>query len=134
MKKNEKIEGIEKESKSYISILKGILITFIISFILLLILSILLTYTTMSENMISPCIIAITSISILIGSIVTSTKIKKKGLLNGGIIGGTYIILLYLISSCVLQQFSVNYQSIILIIVGIIFGLLGGIIGVNLKK
>ena len=132
MMKSERVEV--KENRSYISILKGLLITFILSFILLLILSILLTYTNISENVISPCIIAITSISILIGSMITSTKIRKKGLLNGGIIGGTYILLLYLISSCVLQQFSLNEQSIIMIVLGIIFGILGGVIGVNLKK
>ena len=132
MMKSERVEV--KENRSYISILKGLLITFILSFILLLILSILLTYTNISENVISPCIIAITSISILIGSLMTSTKIRKKGLLNGGIIGGTYILLLYLISSCVLQQFSLNEQSIIMIVLGIIFGILGGVIGVNLKK
>ena len=60
-------------------------------------------------------------------------NIKKNGILNGGIIGGTYILILYIISSLLNWKFGLNMQSIIMIIVGIIFGVFGGIIGVNKK-
>jgi len=58
---------------------------------------------------------------------------QKNGILNGGTVGGIYIILLYLISSLLNWNFSLNLQSIIIIAVGIIFGILGGIVGVNKK-
>lgn len=60
-------------------------------------------------------------------------NIKKNGILNGGVIGGTYILILYIISSLLNWKFGLNMQSVIMIIVGIIFGILGGIIGVNKK-
>ena len=53
--------------------------------------------------------------------------------MNGGIIGGTYIISLYLISSVVTGNFSFEISAIIMIIASILAGMLGGIIGVNLK-
>lgn len=120
--------------KSFVNILKGLGIAFIITFIFLLILSIVLTYTNVSENIINPSIIIITALSILIGSSISNIKIKKNGLINGGILGGVYIILLYLFSSVFRMEFSLTMQSIIMIITGIVFGILGGIIGVNISS
>ena len=130
--KIEKTESIS--TKSYISILKGIGIAMVITFIFLFILAIVLPYTNVSDDIINPTIIIITAISILIGSSISNIKIKKNGLINGGIIGGVYIILLYLFSSVFSEEFSLNIQSIIMIVTGIIFGILGGIIGVNVKS
>ena len=75
----------------------------------------------------------VTAISILLGSSLGNIKIKKNGLINGGIIGAIYIITIYLISSILNWKFSLNLQSIFMIIIAIVFGILGGIIGVNRK-
>ena len=82
------MENLEVKNKNFFSILKGLGIAFIITFIFLLILAIVLTYTDVSENIINPTIIIITAISILIGSCISNIKIKKNGLINGGILGG----------------------------------------------
>ena len=115
------------------SIFKGIGIAMISTVIMLLIFSIILAYTNTSENTITPVIIVVTGISILLGSSIGSIKIKKNGIINGGLIGGIYILILYLISSILNWRFGLNIQSIIMIAVGMIFGILGGIIGVNKK-
>ena len=115
------------------NIVKGMGIALISTFILLFIFSVLLTYTDINENTINPVIMISTAISILIGSTIGNRKIKKNGLLNGAIIGGGYILILYLISSILNWSFSLNLQSMIMIIIGIVFGILGGIVGVNLK-
>lgn len=127
----EKIQNMK--NSTFINIVKGIIISFIITMLLLIILSAILTYTDTSESIISPSITAITTLSILIGSSLVNIKIKKNGILNGAIIGGTYIFLLYVISSTINQQFSLNMNSIIMILLGVMFGILGGIIGVNKK-
>jgi len=49
------------------------------------------------------------------------------------IIGGVYIFILYLISSILSTQFSLNMYSVIMMVIGIIAGAIGGIVGVNLK-
>ncbi len=67
------------------------------------------------------------------GSSLANMNIKRNGILNGGVIGGLYILILYIISSLLNWKFGLNIQSVIMIIVGIIFGVLGGIIGVNKK-
>lgn len=128
------MENIQiNENKTIINILKGVGISLISTLIMLIIFSIILTYTNIQESTINPVIMIITAISILIGSSFGNTKIKKNGLINGGIIGAIYIIIIYFISSILNWRFSLNIQSIIMIITAVVFGVLGGIIGVNRK-
>lgn len=122
-----------KENNTITTIAKGIGISLIITVIALIIFSIILTYTNIEENVINPVIMVITAISILIGSSIETTKIKKNGLINGGMIGGLNILTIYLVSSILNWKFSLNINSIIMIITAIVFGILGGIIGVNKK-
>lgn len=123
----------ENNKKNLKNISIGIGISIFITSICLFVFSILLTYTNLSENTITPTIIIITGISLLIGSSIGNVKIKKNGIINGAIIGGGYILILYLISSLINVEFTLNFKSIIMIIVGILFGIFGGIMGVNSK-
>lgn len=122
-----------KSNKQSICILRGIVISFLFTLCMLISYSVLLVYTNLSEQTIRPVIITITGVSILIGSSLGTKKLTKNGLLSGGIIGASYILLLYLISSTVNSNFSINWVSIIMIIVGLIGGIFGGVIGVNTK-
>ena len=117
--------------KNSIYIAKGTGMALIISVICLIIFSLILTYTNISETMIEPVTIAITSISILLGSFLGNMKIRKNGLLNGGLVGIAYLLILYLVSSLLNWNFGLNMQSIIMIAIGIVFGILGGVLGVN---
>lgn len=116
------------------TILKGTMISVLLTLILLFIFATLLTYTTIAENTIPAVIIVITAISLLIGSSIANRKIKKNGLINGALIGLIYLLTIYIVSSIISGSFGMNLKSIIMIICGIIFGILGGIIGVNTKK
>lgn len=124
----------ENISKSFINIVKGVIISILFTLIFLFIFSILLTYTTISEQFISPVIIVVTAISIFIGSSIGSSKVKKNGLLNGAMVGGIYLISIYLLSGIINKNFMLTTQSIIIIISGMICGMFGGIIGVNNRK
>ena len=115
------------------NIFKGIGISMIITVVALLIFSLVLTYTNVGENTITPVIIVITALSILCGSSISTKNIKKNGMINGGLIGLIYLFIIYLISSILNWRFGLNFQSIIMILAGTIFGILGGIIGVNIR-
>ena len=123
-----------QNQSSIVNIIKGIILSYGISLLLLFIFSVLLTYTSISESMIPPVILVITIISIIIGSSISSSKIRKNGLINGGLIGFFYIIALYLISSLMQTGFALNLYSILMIVFSILSGMIGGIVGVNLKK
>ncbi len=121
----------ENISRNFFNIIKGVIISIIFTLIFLFIFSIILTYTNISESFITPVIIVITAISIFIGSSIGNIRMKKNGLLNGALIGGIYLLSIYLLSGIINQNFSLTTQSIIIIIAGIICGMFGGIIGVN---
>lgn len=126
--------GNTNSSDCLMNIVKGILISFASTLILLFIFAIFLTYTNISESVIPTVIIVTTIISILLGSSISTIKIKRNGIVNGGIIGLSYIMMLYLISSIVHTGFALNVYSIIMVILSILAGMIGGIVGVNRKK
>ena len=113
---------------------KGVIISILFTIIALSIFSILLVKTNISEEMIDIVIPVITCVSILVGSSISMNRVKKKGLVNGAIIGAIYIFIIYLISSIVNSNFTINRATIIMMTLGVIGGILGGIVGVNLKK
>ena len=129
------MENLDKNelSANLIRILKGSITAIVITLILLFIFAILLTYTKLQENIISTVVIVVTAISILIGSSISTLKIKKNGLLNGALVGIIYIVTIYLISSVTGSGFACNINTIIMMISSIVAGMLGGIIGVNLN-
>ena len=124
---------IYENNNVFLKIIKGVGISFAFTLICLTIFSALLTYTSLSENLIQPVVISVTGISILAGSFFATRKVGKNGILKGITVGLIYIILIYFISSIVNNgNFSFNLGSIIMILAGIICGAIGGIIGVNI--
>ena len=109
-----------KVKKNVINIIKGFTLAIIFSIIFLTIFAILLTYTTIPE-------------STIMGSTICSRKIKKNGLIYGGIVGFIYIFILYLASSLCLTGFTISTNSFIMLAVGVITGIIGGIVGVNIS-
>ena len=120
-------------SNTIITVLKGSILSIVMSIVLLMIFAAVLTYTNINENTIPTIIIIITAVSILIGSQITTSHIKKNGIVNGILVGLIYVVFLYLLSSILSKNFSINSYAIIMIATSIVIGGLGGIIGVNRK-
>lgn len=131
IEKANKIDNETKMQNNLIKVIKGSIISILLSLIMLLIFATLLTYTNIKETTIPTVIIVISAISILIGSIMSSMHIKKNGLLNGAAVGAIYILSIYVLSSIFITGFNFSLKAIIMLVVSIIAGMIGGIIGVN---
>lgn len=90
---------VEVKNNNIITIIRGMIISCILTIILLFAFSIVLTYTNISENTIPPAIIIINIISILTGTSISAVKLNKNGIVYGGIIGLLYMLIIYFISS-----------------------------------
>ena len=123
----------ENNSNSIFDILKGTAISIVATLILLIIFSAILTYTSVNESTMPAVIIIVSALSILLSSQLTTAKIKKNGIVNGILVGGLYFAFLYIISSIISKNFSMNNYSITMMATSIVLGGLGGIIGVNKK-
>lgn len=127
------VSKVDKNNR-FVLIAKGYAFSLIISLISLFIYATILVNTNIQENTIKPVVIIITGISILIGSSISSSKIKKNGIINGICVGGLYLSSLYILSSIAFCGFLFNLTSVIMIGIGIILGGIGGIIGVNMGR
>lgn len=126
------MENKLKMNKNMIRVMKGSIFAIVISLVLLLIYAGILTHTNVSETTMTPVVITIAGISILIGSSISSFNIKKQGMVNGALVGLCYILFIYILSSILLSGFNIDAKAIAMMVVGIIAGMVGGIIGVNL--
>ena len=122
---------MNKNQNYFKSITKGFCVSIISTIIALSIFALLLTFTNVEEETIEPIVIIIKAISILMGSSIFTKMIKSRALVNGVILGAIYMLAIYLISSQINSNFSLNYESIIM---GIVCGIIGGIIGINKRK
>ena len=123
----------ENNSNSIVGILKGSIISIVATMVFLSIFAAILAYTNINENTMPTVIIIATALSILIGSEISTSKIKKNGILNGVLVGIIYILMLYIISSTITGNFGLNNYSIIMMATSVLIGGIGGIIGVNRK-
>ena len=130
-----KIEDIAKEkNKNVINLIRGTIISILLTIIFLMIYAALLSYTNISEDTMTPVILVITGVCILIGSSISSINLKKQGMINGGLVGLIYVLFLYVISSIFLSGFALTTKTIWMLIIGIVTGMIGGIIGINMKR
>lgn len=132
VKKMEEITK-EKSNSNLIKIIKGSVIAIVLSLIFLTIYAAILSFTSVSETTMVPVVLVLTGISILIGSSMSSISIKKQGIINGGLVGLIYVLFLYVVSSIAGIGFGLNMNAIIMLVVGVITGMIGGVIGVNIK-
>ena len=131
LKKND--APAKEKNNSVVKVIKGSAIAIILTLIFLSIYAALLSATNISETTMVPVVLVITGISILIGSSMSTVSIKSQGMLNGFLVGLIYMAVLYIITSIMLVGFEFNLNSVIMLIVGAVTGMIGGVIGVNIK-
>lgn len=115
-------------------LLKGTFIAICISLVSLFIYAIVLANTDVAESTIPSVILIITAISLLAGAMIATRKVESKGIITGIGIGFIYMASMYLLSSIVLTQLEFGAQTIVMLVLGMVFAAIGGIIGVNLHK
>ena len=113
---------------------KGIMVSYIITIPVFIIFAFILTYTSFPQKMISPMVVVTTILSILAAGLMITKNLKNKGWLNGGVAGVVYMGVLYVVSSIVLNDFSIDRYVITMMIIGLFTGCIGGIIGINTSK
>lgn len=117
----------------FLLMVKGIAISMILSLLMMLILSMVLSFSSVKENVIMPTVIFISAFSILVSSFLVAKRIESKGIIYGSLLGLIYMLILYLLSSILNFDFSLNTNVVVMITFGIVGGAIGGVLGVNLK-
>lgn len=113
--------------------LKGLLISCSITLLFTIIISLLLTYTNMMETSIPLWDTITLIVSIVSGAMYLTVKIGEKGWLNGAIIGLLYFLILFLLNCLLVESSGANSFSYLKLVISIVIGMIGGMIGINLK-
>ncbi len=117
----------------FLLMVKGICISMILSLLMMLVLSMVLSFSNVKESVIMPTVIFISAFSILVSSFLVAKRIENKGMIYGSLLGLIYMLILYLLSSILNFDFSLNTNAVVMITFGIVGGAIGGVLGVNLK-
>ncbi|NLV75694.1 MAG: TIGR04086 family membrane protein [Tissierellia bacterium] len=123
----------EKGLNYILLVFKGLIFSLIITILLVFILSLVLLYTPFKESKIPLFNTVIMIVSITIGSIYVSTNIGENGWINGGILGILYFLVLVLLNYLFFKPFLVDMYLLGKFILSLITGVIGGIIGINMK-
>ena len=120
--------------KRLLIIFRSIAIAYIVSLVLFMIYALLLANTNIPESTIPTSTFVISLISVFLGSSLAIIKIKENGMLNGGLVGLIYVLLIYVLGSIFVTGFGLNGYAFSMIIFNVLIGMIGGIIGVNMVK
>jgi putative membrane protein (TIGR04086 family) len=129
-------QGLKKQLDEHVNLLrviKGLIISFLITLPCFLGFALFLTYTDFPEKYTFIAVLITTVISVLTASAYSTKNVKSKGWMNGCAVGVLYVAVLYLASSIVFMNFAVNVQVVLTVVIGAIVGCLGGIFGINLR-
>lgn len=116
-----------------LDIVKGCIISVIISLLFVLILALCVKLFTMDAKVIMPINQVIKILSIF-GGCFFGFKCREKGAIKGGIVGIFYVILSILVFGIVENAVSFKNFNWFDLIAGIIAGIISGILAVNIRK
>ncbi len=134
MSRQEKTQSVQGEKINLLVIGKAILISYIITIPAFVIFALILANTDFPHKYISPVVIITTILSILIAGSTVSRHAKSRGWLHGGLVGFVYMFVLYILSSIIFNDFSVDRYVLTMALIGILTGAIGGIMGINAKR
>lgn len=129
--KSQTAKNIINEHANIVTVAMGILVSFLITLPVFALFSYILTFVDFPDKYISTAVIITTLISMVIAGWIAAKNIKSRGWLNGAIVGLVYMGILFLASSLVFRDFSIDKHVVIMMIIGILAGSIGGILGVN---
>ncbi len=125
---------VTKEYGEIKKLMIGVLIGYAITIIGFLGYAMMLTYTDVVDTNINMVITIITVISVLVAGFDTAKNSESKGFFWGLFAGFTYSLIMLIIGNAFVENFVLDMQSILLMVLSILVGGVGGIFGINLKK
>jgi len=113
--------------------LKAIILSYAITIPVFAALAFILANTSFPEKYIGAAVVATTIISVVAAGVWATRSAKRRGWLNGGIVGFVYMFVLYILSGVSYKNFAVNKYVITMAAIGVLAGAIGGILGINVK-
>ncbi|HZK27845.1 MAG TPA: TIGR04086 family membrane protein [Thermoclostridium sp.] len=129
----QKIEGRTSTSKNEFGFTSALLTSFAITLPGLFVLAAILTFMDFPEKYKTAAVLIATVLGLFISGFRLGICNEKNGMIRGALTGLTYMLILYLSSSIIFNDFILTVRSVVMIVTGILAGSIGGIVGINRK-
>ena len=130
MKNAQSVESSGTFITALIVVLKALLITAAA----LLLLTAFVALCGMPEGVIIPCARAATFLCVFSAGLFTSRKMRRGGYLSGIVSGLIYFVVMLILSFVLLGKFEIGANTLKMLVISVVAGVIGGITGVNLKR
>ena len=112
----------------------NLITAYAVTVVLVLIFALVLCYTEIDEVWIGRGARIISVFSVALAGALCAKNGRRSGWLVGGISGILYMVVLYAIGYLAFGRLELNLDSVLRLIYGAVAGVIGGIIGINMKK
>lgn len=112
----------------------NLMTAYAVTVILVMIFALVLCYSDINEEWISTGAKLITVFSVALAGALCAKSGKSGGWLIGGVSGLLYMIILYAVGYLVFGEIELNLGAALRLLYGTLAGIVGGIIGINLKR
>ena len=124
----------EKERPAVGRCVLNLITAYAVTVVLVLIFALILCYTDIDEAWIGRGARIISVFSVALAGALCARNGRSSGWLVGGISGILYMVVLYAIGYLAFGRINLNFESVLRLIYGAVAGVIGGIIGINMKK
>ncbi len=111
---------------------KTVLAAFIITLVLMSILALLICFTPLPEEAVTPSVYALNYFSVFMAGLFSAAGRKRRGFLTGALSGGIYMALLFCLGFVLFGGISLTKGVIMQILYCVLTGMIGGVVGINL--
>ncbi len=105
-----------------------------VTVVLVMLFALLLCYTDIGEEWVSRGARIITLFSVALAGALCASGGRRGGWLIGGISGALYMVALYALGYIIFGEIELSAVSALRVLYGLLAGVVGGIIGINMKK
>ncbi len=105
-----------------------------VTVVLVMLFALLLCYTDIGEEWVSRGARIITLFSVALAGALCAGSGRRSGWLIGGVSGALYMLVLYALGYIIFGELELSLASALRVLYGLLAGVVGGIIGINMKK
>lgn len=113
---------------------KTVVMAFLITIILMGVLALLICYTSLPEEAVTPSVYVLNYFSVFLAGLFSAAKSGRKGFVTGGIAGVLYMLLVYLLGFILFGGITFSKDIMMMLLYCLITGMIGGIVGINISK
>ena len=119
---------------SFKSLIKSVIVAILFTIILFLVFALIISFTDITEASADTMVTVATIIGVIISGIISAYGASSKGWLSGSIGGLFYIFIVWLTGLISGYSVSFSKSTAVILALSIVFGAIGGIIGINMKR